>query len=57
VNLEPGEEPISLEDVGLDGPQVRPRKGRAVKTFNQWIKNEPKEKCVSYLMRVEQDME
>jgi hypothetical protein len=44
VNPEPGEEPISLEDVGLDGPQVRHRRGRAVKTFSQWIKNEPKEK-------------
>jgi hypothetical protein len=44
VNPEPREEPISLEDVGLDGPQVRRRRGRAVKTFNQWIKNEPKEK-------------
>jgi hypothetical protein len=44
VDPEPGEEPISLEDVGLDGPQVRRRRGRAVKTFNQWIKNEPKEK-------------
>jgi hypothetical protein len=44
VNPKPGEEPISLEDVGLDGPQVRRRRGRAVKNFSQWIKNEPKEK-------------
>jgi hypothetical protein len=44
VNPDPVEEPISLEDVGLDGPQVRRRRGRAVKTFSQWIKNEPKEK-------------
>jgi hypothetical protein len=44
VNPEPGEKTISLEDVGLDGPQVRHRRGRAVKTFSQWIKNEPKEK-------------
>jgi hypothetical protein len=44
VNPEPGEEPISLEDVGLDGPQVRHRRGRAVKIFDQWIQNEPKEK-------------
>jgi hypothetical protein len=44
VNPEPGEEPISLEDVGLDGPQVRRRRGRAVKTFSQWIQDEPKEK-------------
>jgi hypothetical protein len=44
VNPEPREEPISLEDVGIDGPQVRRRIGRAVKTFSQWIQNEPKEK-------------
>jgi hypothetical protein len=44
VTPEPEEEPISLEDVGLDGPQVRRRRGRAVKTFSQWIQNEPKEK-------------
>jgi hypothetical protein len=44
VNLEPGQEPISLEDVGLDAPNVRRRRRRAVKTFSQWIENEPKEK-------------
>jgi hypothetical protein len=44
VNPEPGEEPISLEDVGLDGPQVRRRRGCAVKIFSQWIQNEPKDK-------------
>jgi hypothetical protein len=44
VNLEPGKEPISLEDVGLDAPNVRRRRGRAVKTLSQWIENEPKEK-------------
>jgi hypothetical protein len=44
VSTEPGEEPVSLEDVGLDAPNVRRRRGRAVKTFNQWIQNEPKEK-------------
>jgi hypothetical protein len=44
VNPELGEEPISLEDVGLDGPQVKRRRGRAMKTFSQWIQNEPKEK-------------
>ena len=33
VNPEPDKEPVSLEDVGLDGPQVRRRRGRAVKTF------------------------
>jgi hypothetical protein len=35
VNTEPGEEPVSLEDVGLDGRNVRRRRGRAAKTFNQ----------------------
>jgi hypothetical protein len=44
VNTEPGEEPVSLEDVGLYAPNVRRRRGRAVKTFSQWIQNEPKEK-------------
>jgi hypothetical protein len=44
VSTEPGEEPVSLEDVGLDGPNVRRRRGRAVKTFSQWIQNEPKKK-------------
>jgi hypothetical protein len=34
VNPEPGEEPISLKDVGLDGPQVRHKRGRVVKTFS-----------------------
>jgi hypothetical protein len=41
VSSEPGEEPVSLEDVGLDAPNVRRRRGRAVKTFSQWIQNEP----------------
>jgi hypothetical protein len=44
ISTEPGEEPVSLEDVGLDAPNVRRRRGHAVKTFNQWIQNEPKEK-------------
>ena len=35
--------------MGLDGPQVRRRMGRAVKTFTQRIQNEPKEKwCLMY---------
>jgi hypothetical protein len=34
VNPEPGEETISLEDVGLDEPQVKCRRGCAVKTFS-----------------------
>jgi hypothetical protein len=34
VSTEPGEEPVSLEDVGLDAPNVRRRRGRAVKTFS-----------------------
>jgi hypothetical protein len=29
--------------VGLDAPNVRRRRGRVVKTFSQWIQNEPKE--------------
>jgi hypothetical protein len=49
VNPKPSEEPISLKDVGLDGPQVRRRRGRVVKTFSQWIQNEPKEKwCLMF---------
>jgi hypothetical protein len=44
VSIEPGEESVSLEDVGLDAPNVRRRRRRAVKTFSQWIQNEPKEK-------------
>jgi hypothetical protein len=44
VSTEPGEEPVSLEYVGLDAPNVRRRRGRAVKTFSQWIQNEPMEK-------------
>jgi hypothetical protein len=44
ISTEPGEEPVSLEDVGLDALNVRRRRGHAVKTFSQWIQNEPKEK-------------
>jgi hypothetical protein len=44
VSTEPGEEPVSLEDIGLDAPNVRRKRGHAVKTFSQWIQNEPKEK-------------
>jgi hypothetical protein len=44
VSTKPGEEPVSLEDIGLDAPNVRRKRGRAVKTFSQWIQNEPKEK-------------
>jgi hypothetical protein len=44
VSTEPWEEPVSLEDVGLDAPNVRRRRGRAVKTFSQWIQNDFKEK-------------
>jgi len=36
--------PVSLDDVGLDGPKVNRRGGRAIKTFSQWIEHEPKEK-------------
>jgi hypothetical protein len=49
VNPKPDEEPISLEDVGLDGPQVRQRRGHAVKTFSHWILNEPTKKwCLMF---------
>jgi hypothetical protein len=52
ANPEPGQEPISLEDVGLYAPNVRRIRGRVVKTFNQWIENEPKEKwCLAQHMR------
>jgi hypothetical protein len=35
--------------MGLDGPQVRRRRGRVVKTFSQWIQNEPKKKwCLMF---------
>jgi hypothetical protein len=43
VSTELGEESVSLEDVVLDAPNIR-RSGRAVKTFSQWIQNDPKEK-------------
>ena len=35
---------VSLEDVGLDGPNVRCKRRRAIKTFSEWIEHEPKEK-------------
>ena len=38
------DEPVSLKDVGLDGPNVRRSQGRSIKIFSQWIENEPKEK-------------
>jgi hypothetical protein len=44
VSTEPGEEPVSLEDVGLNASNVRRRRERAVKTFSQCIQNKPKEK-------------
>jgi hypothetical protein len=44
ISTEPEEEPVSLEDAGLDAPNVRRIRGCAVKTFSQWIQNEPKEK-------------
>ncbi|WVZ95502.1 hypothetical protein U9M48_041257 [Paspalum notatum var. saurae] len=43
VNAE-HEEPIAMEDVGLDGPNVRRRPGRSIKSFSEWIEHEPKEK-------------
>jgi hypothetical protein len=44
INSESGQETVSLEDVGLEGPNVRRRRRRAVKTFSRWIENELKEK-------------
>jgi len=35
---------VSLEDVGLDAPNVRRKRRRAIKTFSEWIEREPKEK-------------
>jgi hypothetical protein len=34
ISIEPRDEPVSLEDVGLDAPNVRRRRGRVVKTFS-----------------------
>ncbi|WVZ51396.1 hypothetical protein U9M48_002547, partial [Paspalum notatum var. saurae] len=41
------EQPIAMENVGLDGPNVRRRPGRSVKSFSEWIEHEPKEKWSS----------
>ena len=43
VNTEEDDQ-VSLEDVGLDGPNVRRKRRRAIKTFSEWIEHEPKEK-------------
>ncbi|WVZ83382.1 hypothetical protein U9M48_030540 [Paspalum notatum var. saurae] len=43
VNVE-DEEPIAMENVGVDGPNVRRRPGRLIKSFSEWIEHEPKEK-------------
>ncbi|WVZ88790.1 hypothetical protein U9M48_035264 [Paspalum notatum var. saurae] len=43
VNAE-DEEPIAMENVGVDGPNVRRRPGRLIKSFSEWIEHEPKEK-------------
>ena len=43
VNSE-ADHPRSLEDVGLDGPNVLRKQGRSIKTFSEWIEHEPKEK-------------
>ncbi|WVZ61514.1 hypothetical protein U9M48_011375 [Paspalum notatum var. saurae] len=43
VNLE-DDEPVAMENVGLDGPNVRRRPGRSIKSFSKWIEHEPKEK-------------
>ena len=43
VNTEEDDQ-VSLEDVGLDGPNVGHKRRRAIKTFSEWIEHEPKEK-------------
>ena len=43
VNTEEDDQ-ISLEDVGLDGPNVRRKRRRAIKKFSKWIEHEPKDK-------------
>ena len=43
VNTEEDDQ-VSLEYVGLDGPNVRRKRRRAIKTFSEWIEHEPKEK-------------
>ena len=43
VNTEEDDQ-ISLEDLGLDGPNVRHKRRRVIKTFSEWIEHEPKEK-------------
>ena len=43
VNTEEDDQ-VSLEDVGLDGPNIRRKRRRAIKTFSEWIEHEPKEK-------------
>ena len=43
VNTEEDDQ-VSLEDVGLDGMNVRRKRRRAIKTFSKWIEHEPKEK-------------
>ena len=43
VNAE-DEELIAMENVGVDGPNVRRRPGRLIKSFSKWIEHEPKEK-------------
>ena len=39
------DDPISLEDGGLDGPNVTRKRRRAIKTFLEWIEHDPKERC------------
>jgi hypothetical protein len=47
VNPEPGQDPISLEDIGLDAPNVRRRRGRAVKTFSHGLRTSRRRNGVS----------
>jgi len=43
VNTEEDDQ-VLLEDVGLDGPNVRRKRRMTIKTFSKWIEHEPKEK-------------
>src|ERR1041384_8758256 len=36
--------PKSLENIDLDGPNVRRKSGRSIKSFSEWIIHEPMEK-------------
>ena len=41
-----GEEPIALGPLPTDTPQIVRRSGSSIRSFSQWIRNEPNEKWV-----------